>query len=175
MKPLRQSSAWPNDSLAAQSSAAGLFFHQQILTTLECAIARTRAWLIEHQHADGHWAGELEGDTILESEYILLLAFLGQHDSPTAHKAARYLLKQQLDRGGWANYPGGPVDVSASVKAYFALKLTGHDPSSAVMERARAVRSTGSVRNSALPRRDSFSMSSMSWPMRRLAARTRFR
>ena len=44
------------------------------------AIARTRGWLLDQQHADGHWVAELEGDTILESEYILLLAFLGQHD-----------------------------------------------------------------------------------------------
>ncbi|MEX0979103.1 MAG: prenyltransferase/squalene oxidase repeat-containing protein, partial [Pirellulales bacterium] len=80
---------------------------------------------------------ELEGDTILESEYILLLAFLGQHTSDVALKAARYILAQQLDGGGWTTYPGGPMDTSGSVKAYFALKLTGHDPSSAPMQRAR--------------------------------------
>src|SRR5205085_6690921 len=53
-------------------------------------------------------------------------------------KAARYIQLQQLVAGGWAIYPGGPVDVSASVKAYFALKLTGHDPSAEYMQRARA-------------------------------------
>jgi squalene-hopene/tetraprenyl-beta-curcumene cyclase len=93
---------------------------------------------LDEQHADGHWVAELEGDTILESEYILLLAFLGQHESEVARKAARYILNAQLDGGGWTTYPGGPVDISASVKAYFALKLTGHDPSSAPMQRARA-------------------------------------
>jgi squalene-hopene/tetraprenyl-beta-curcumene cyclase len=99
---------------------------------------RTRTWLLDAQHADGHWVAELEGDTILESEYILLLAFLGRHDSPVAHKAARYILRQQLPGGGWTTHPGGPVDISVSVKAYFALKLTGHDPSSEAMQRARA-------------------------------------
>ncbi len=104
----------------------------------ERAISRTRDWLIERQHADGHWVAELEGDTILESEYVLLLAFLGRHSGDVAHKAANYILKQQLPAGGWTTYPGGPVDVSVSVKAYFALKLTGHDPDSEPMQRARA-------------------------------------
>lgn len=99
---------------------------------------RSRAWLAEQQHSDGHWVAELEGDTILESEYVLLLAFLGRHNSRRAAQAARYILNQQLTGGGWTTYPGGPVDISGSVKAYFALKLTGHDPSSEPMQRARA-------------------------------------
>jgi squalene-hopene/tetraprenyl-beta-curcumene cyclase len=108
------------------------------------AISRARDWLVERQHADGHWVAELEGDTILESEYVLLLAFLGRHTSDIASKAARYILKQQLAGGGWTTYPGGPVDTSVSVKAYFALKLTGHDPDSEPMQRARAaIRSHG--------------------------------
>ncbi len=105
---------------------------------LRRAVVRTREWLLAEQHADGYWIGELEGDTILESEYILLLAFLGQENSPRAEAAARYILRQQTEAGGWAQYPGGPVDISATVKAYFALKLTGHDPSSEPMQRARA-------------------------------------
>ena len=79
------------------------------------------------QHPDGCWCGELEGDSILESEYILLLAWLGREDTDVAKKASRYLVQIQRPEGGWAQYPGGDIDVSASVKAYFALKLTGHD------------------------------------------------
>ncbi len=105
---------------------------------LRRAVVRTREWLLAQQHADGYWVGELEGDTILESEYILLLAFLGQEESPRAEAAARYILSQQTEEGGWAQYPGGPIDISVSVKAYFALKLTGQDPSSEPMQRARA-------------------------------------
>lgn len=101
------------------------------------AIERARRWLLAAQHADGYWEGELEGDSILQSEYILLLAFLERSESREARQAARYLLRQQLPGGGWAIYPGGGVDVSASVKAYFALKLTGHEASSADMRRAR--------------------------------------
>src|SRR5207244_4184845 len=90
------------------------------------------------QDPAGYWVGELEGDTILESEYILLLAYLGRQDSLGARKAARYILDKQLPGGGWAIYPGGPVEISASVKAYFALKLTGHDPAAPAIERARS-------------------------------------
>ena len=101
------------------------------------AIGRTRDWLLDRQDATGFWEAELEGDTILESEYILLLAFLGRHRSVRAKKAARYIQDAQLPGGGWAIYPGGDLDTSASVKAYFALKLTGHEPSSQHMARAR--------------------------------------
>ena len=99
---------------------------------------RTVAWLLARQATDGHWRAPLEGDTILESEYLLLLAWAGRLDSPHAAGCARRILAQQLPAGGWSIYPGGPVDVSASVKAYFALKLTGHDSAAPEMRRARA-------------------------------------
>ena len=102
------------------------------------AIHRTRQWLLARQQADGSWCAELEGDTILESETILLLAFLGHEDSELARRCAAYLVEKQLPEGGWAMYPGGGVEISGSVKAYFALKLTGHDPSAEYMQRARA-------------------------------------
>ncbi|HVT59576.1 MAG TPA: squalene--hopene cyclase [Thermoanaerobaculia bacterium] len=101
-------------------------------------MAAARRWLLAAQHADGHWCGELEGDTILESEYVLVLHFLGRLADPRVGKAARYLRGRQLADGGWAIYPGGPPEVSASVKAYFALKLAGDDPAAPHMQRARA-------------------------------------
>ncbi len=100
------------------------------------AIVRTRQWLLGQQHADGFWCAELEGDTILESETILLLAYLGREDSELARQAAAYLVEKQLPDGGWAMYPGGRIEISGSVKAYFALKLTGHDPGTEYMQRA---------------------------------------
>ena len=93
---------------------------------LDAAIDRARRHLLGLQRPDGHWCGELEGDTILESEYILLMAFLGQEDDPNVAKAARYILTQQRPDGAWSNYPGGPVDLSVSVKAYLALKIAGY-------------------------------------------------
>ena len=65
--------------------------------------------------------------------------FLGRPHSPKVRKAANYIRGQQLDSGGWAIYPGGTPDISASVKAYFVLKLVGDDPQAEHMARARRV------------------------------------
>jgi squalene-hopene/tetraprenyl-beta-curcumene cyclase len=102
------------------------------------AVEATASWLLARQAADGHWRGPLEGDTILESEYILILAWAGRLSGDEIPGAARRILAEQLPSGGWAIHPGGPVDVSASVKAYLALKVTGHDPDSEPLARARA-------------------------------------
>jgi squalene-hopene/tetraprenyl-beta-curcumene cyclase len=109
------------------------------LAPLHAAVDRARRCLLARQRADGHWVGELQGDTILESEYILLMAFLSREREPRVRKAARYILDHQADGGGWSNYPGGPADVSVSVKAYFALKLAGYGPDEPALRRARAV------------------------------------
>ncbi len=86
----------------------------------------------------GYWIGELEADTTLESDYILFLYFL----DPEAHrekirKLANYIASRQLADGTWNIYPGGPGEISASVKAYFALKLAGRPVSDPLMVRAR--------------------------------------
>ena len=107
--------------------------------SLRQAIFRTQQWLLSQQHPDGYWVAELEGDTILESEFLLLLAFLKEEHTPLAKKCAAYLLEKQARDGFWTQYPGGGLDLSATVKAYFALKLAGHDPSSAPLQKARAV------------------------------------
>jgi squalene-hopene/tetraprenyl-beta-curcumene cyclase len=101
------------------------------------AVTRTTRWLLNRQSADGHWRAPLEGDTILESEYLLLLAWAGRLTDPRVRGAADRILAQQQPGGGWAIYPGGPVDISASVKAYFALKLVGHAADEPSLVRAR--------------------------------------
>jgi len=106
---------------------------------LSQAIADTRSCLLSKQHEDGHWCAELEGDTILESEYILTMHFLGRSNEEKVRKAASYLRQCQLPDGGWALYPGGAPELSSSVKAYFVLKLVGDDPQEPHMERAREV------------------------------------
>src|SRR5262245_15024959 len=111
---------------------------------LRTALAHARRRLLALQKPDGHWVGELEGDTILESEYVLLLAFLGREADPRVRKLANYLLRKQLPGGGWAIYPGGAAELSASVKAYFALKLAGHAADEPMMRRhAGVIRSLG--------------------------------
>src|SRR4029453_10799041 len=106
---------------------------------LRNAVSAAQRYLLSIQHADGHWCGELEGDTILESEYMLTLHFLGRGGEPRMRKAAEYLRRKQLPGGGWPNYEGGPPDVSVSVKAYFALKLVGDSADAPHMKRAREV------------------------------------
>lgn len=101
------------------------------------AIRAAQEHLLSLQAADGHWSGELEGDSILESEYILTLHFLGRSDEAKVRKAANYLLATQLEGGGWGTYPGGPADVNPTVKAYFALKLLGESTDARHMRRAR--------------------------------------
>ncbi len=121
----------------SENGSAGAYLVNRFRADLRRAVTRTRNWLLEQQHPDGYWQGELEGDSILESEYILLLAFLGEADTEVAQQAAKTLLDKQLPEGGWSLYPGGPVEISGSVKAYFALKITGQDPSSPQMHKAR--------------------------------------
>ena len=75
-----------------------------LLDAARDALDRGRDGLVARQQPDGHWAGELEGDTILESEMILLLAFLGREGEPRTAKLARYLLAHQQPAGGWSNY-----------------------------------------------------------------------
>ncbi len=99
-------------------------------------------YLLSLQHEDGYWCGELEGDSILQSEYILMMWIIGQENDPRLPKIAKYLRQQQKEDGSWAQYPGGEIgggkmDISATVKGYFALKLMGDDPQAPHMTKAR--------------------------------------
>jgi squalene-hopene/tetraprenyl-beta-curcumene cyclase len=126
-----------DDGLRVESVWTDSHGRSGLISKVRQAVARTGRWLLDRQQTDGHWVAELEGDTILESETILLLAFLGKEHCHLARRLGQYLLEKQLPGGGWAMYPGGGVDVSGSVKAYFALKLTGHDVGEEPMQRAR--------------------------------------
>ena len=85
----------------------------------------------------GYWADQLEADSTLTSEYIMLRYFLGKIDLQKQDKAVQYLRSTQLPDGGWAIHYGGPSEISASVKAYFAMKLAGISPEEAFMKKAR--------------------------------------
>lgn len=122
-----------------RSAASPALRADRLRPTVEAAASRAREHLLSIQEEDGHWCGELEADTVLESEYILLLWFLGHEDEERVKKAAAYIRRHQLPGGGWAIYRGGPPEVSASVKAYFVLKLVGDHPDAPHMSRARRV------------------------------------
>src|SRR5947209_17295408 len=91
------------------------------------AVDRAIAWLVEHQDSDGWWCGELEANVTIQAEYILLMQFLGKRDDARWAEVVHYIdLRQQPD-GGWPIYFGGPSDLSTTIEAYVALKLTGRD------------------------------------------------
>ena len=110
------------------------------------AMERARAALFAQQSSEGFWCGELTADTTLESDYILLQLWLhqpkGTEWSPPSEgrirKAARSIVERQLPDGGFNIYAGGPSEVSATVKAYCALKLAGYAVDSDPLRRARA-------------------------------------
>jgi squalene-hopene/tetraprenyl-beta-curcumene cyclase len=105
---------------------------------LDDAVRRSQAWFASRQDAsEGYWVAELEADTTLTSEYLMLRRFLNRVDPERERKAVSYLRAMQLPDGGWPIFYGGPSEISASVKAYFALKLSGVSADEPCMLRAR--------------------------------------
>ena len=103
----------------------------------QSAAAATRA-LLACRQGNGHWVFELEADATIPSEYVLLRHYRGEPIDPVLEqKVANYLRRIQGAHGGWALYHLGDFDMSASVKAYFALKMIGDKPDADHMRRAR--------------------------------------
>ncbi len=107
------------------------------VTDLDQAIATAQSALAGRQSSDGHWVFELEADATIPAEYILLEHFLDRIDAPLQARLGVYLRRIQGAHGGWPLYHDGRIDLSASVKAYFALKAIGDDPDAPHMRRAR--------------------------------------
>src|SRR6202000_502001 len=106
---------------------------------LDRRIERAAAALLSRQQADGHWVFELEADATIPAEYVLLRQFLGEPDAPDLERQIGvYLRRIQGAHHGWPLVHGGPFDVSASIKAYYALKTIGDDPDAPHMAQARA-------------------------------------
>src|ERR1700758_4213638 len=99
---------------------------EELGSRVSAAIAAAKKHLFSQQHEDGYWCGELEADTTLESDYILLHTLLGTGNQERFQKAANWILRHQNEDGGWSIYAAGPSNISASVKAYFGLKLAGY-------------------------------------------------
>ena len=122
------------------------------------AIERGVKHLLSLQAQEGYWLGELEADTTLESDYIFYLHVLGKADPERIAKLANYVRRRQLPDGGWNIYFGGPSELNATVKAYFALKLAGDSPDAPHM-RARLRR----VHELGRPRGDQFLSRAFIW------------
>jgi len=106
-------------------------------TTLDDAIASARARLLREQKPDGHFVFELEADATIPAEFVLLTHFLDRPDPALEQAIATYLRRIQGAHGGWPLFHDGSFDLSASVKAYFALKMGGDPPDAPHMARAR--------------------------------------
>ena len=102
------------------------------------AIERAQSALAARQRPDGHWLFDLEADATIPAEYILLEHYLDRIDTGLQTRLGRYLRRIQGEHGGWPLYHGGRFNLSASVKAYFALKAVGDDVEAPHMARARA-------------------------------------
>ncbi|HLG70125.1 MAG TPA: squalene--hopene cyclase [Chloroflexota bacterium] len=112
----------------------------------QAAMQQAIAWLLEHQDAEGWWCGELEANVTIQAEYILLMQFLGLRDDDRWAEIVQYIDRRQQEDGGWPIYYDGPSDLSTTIEAYLALKLTGRDPSDPRMRRAlNLVRSLGGL------------------------------
>ena len=117
------------------------------------AITRAQENLLRQQKPDGHWCGELIVDSTLCSDYILFMHWCGEVDAQLQRHCVRHILKRQLPDGGWNVYHGGPSEINASAKAYFALKLAGCSVDAPFMQEARA----NIIRRGGIPQMNTFS------------------
>ncbi|MGA2815147.1 MAG: squalene--hopene cyclase, partial [Xanthobacteraceae bacterium] len=135
-----------NDTLDQRTpTAKQTGFARPIDDALEQHIQKTTQALLAQQRSDGHWVFELEADATIPAEYVLLRHYLGEPvDAALEAKIAVYLRRIQGDHGGWPLFRDGDLDISATVKAYFALKMIGDSVDADHMRRAReAVRARG--------------------------------
>ncbi len=109
------------------------------LDRLDADVARAADALRALAKPDGHFVFELEADATIPAEYLLLRHYLGEEDDVELEAGiARYLRRiQSPAHGGWGLFHAGAFDISATVKAYFALKMAGDDPAAPHMARAR--------------------------------------
>lgn len=104
---------------------------------LNAAADAAREGLLSKRQPDGHWCFEFEADCTIPAEYILMMHYMDEVDEPLQARIAVYLRRWQMEGGGWPLYYGGEMDISCSVKAYYALKLAGDSAEAEHMVRAR--------------------------------------
>jgi squalene-hopene/tetraprenyl-beta-curcumene cyclase len=110
------------------------------------ALKRGREHLLSLQDPQGWWKGELQTNVTMDAEDMLLREFLGIREADASERSAVWIRSQQREDGSWANFYGGPGDLSTTIEAYVALRLAGDGPEAAHMRTASAfVRSAGGV------------------------------
>ncbi|HEY2861310.1 MAG TPA: squalene--hopene cyclase [Terracidiphilus sp.] len=107
------------------------------LEDVKSAILRSADYVFSRQDPDGYWSGELEADSMLEADYIFLHVLLESGEPDRLKRAFTEMMRYQNNDGSWSLYPGGPGNISLTVKCYFSAKLTGLDPDDPRMVKAR--------------------------------------
>ncbi len=107
-----------------------------VSASAETALERAVERLLSLQDADGWWKGELETNVTMDAEDMLLREFLGIREPEATARSARWIRSQQRDDGTWANFYGGPADLSTTVESYVALRLAGDGPTDRHMRAA---------------------------------------
>src|SRR6516165_9377812 len=108
------------------------------IVDVELAISMSREFLLSEQHLDGYWCGELEADSMLEADYIFLHKLLDSGDPDRLRRAFTEMMRYQNDDGSWSLYPGGPGNISLSVKCYSSAKLMGLKADDPRMQKCKA-------------------------------------
>jgi squalene-hopene/tetraprenyl-beta-curcumene cyclase len=125
--------ATSNTKRAVRQDLAQKPDHLSLPRGFDCA----RDGLLNRQSRQGYWVFELEADCTIPAEYIMMMHYLDEIDSALEEKIAAYLRAHQADHGGWPLYYGGELNLSCTVKSYYALKLAGDSPEEPHMVRAR--------------------------------------
>jgi squalene-hopene/tetraprenyl-beta-curcumene cyclase len=102
------------------------------------AVRKTQVYYLSEQHSEGYWWYELESNVTITSEYLMLLRFLGSDDKARDRKIANHILKKQGSDGTWSIHCGGRGDLSATIEAYFALKLAGFSADDPRLQKSRS-------------------------------------
>ncbi|MFL2679459.1 MAG: squalene--hopene cyclase [Alphaproteobacteria bacterium] len=110
---------------------------KKLINKFESQIMRVTKEQYKNKLKEGCFIYELEADSTISSEYIMLMHFMGKIDLNIEKKIQKYLIMKQNKQGGWPLFHDGESDISASVKAYYALKLSGLNLDNKIMKRAR--------------------------------------
>ena len=121
---------------------------------VQAGIDRSTNFLLSKQHPDGYWCGELEADSMLEADYIFLHTLLETGNPGRLKRALAEMMRYQNEDGSWSLYPGGPGNISLSVKCYSSAKLMGIGPEDPRLVKCRmrslgCVPCTGAIRSEA--------------------------
>src|SRR6266851_1665182 len=110
----------------------------------EVALERACQYLLSLQDDAGWWRGELQTNVTMDAEDMLLREFLGVRRADETERSAAWIRSQQRQDGTWANFFGGPGELSTTIEAYWALKLAGDSPDEEHMRAAASfIRASG--------------------------------